>query len=581
VFGDVIIAGCRAATVLDNALMHSTRPAARSLAPLLRAAACLLAVTLAAPLALQPGPARASTAGAAPAPPLPWFEGERPGAQALQAVELLSAAASHGLDPRDYDAPALQQAVLAARSGPVAAGAPAPLSQALTTSMQRYLGDLRYGRIDPAQVHQRFTPPPRAPYDAAAALQSAFAQRRLAQVVDEAAPQLPQYQQLRQALAQYRLLAEHPAWAQPLPPLPPPPRRGGPAKLERGQPWAGLPLLAERLVALGDLAAPPVAAVVSASSAAAGPPVPPLYEAALSDAVAAFQQRHGLSADGVIGRATLAQLQVSPAARVRQIELTMERLRWTPLTRGPRMIAVNIPEFVLRAYEVVDGRPVVQVQMRVIVGRALNTRTPLFDEDMRFIEFSPYWNVPPSIARNELVPRLRREPAHFTQEGFEFVSKGGSVDTALSAAGLDAVMAGQARIRQRPGPKNALGDIKFVFPNSDNIFLHHTPSTSLFDRDRRDFSHGCIRVEAPVALAKFVLAGQPEWTEERILTAMGSGQSATLRLTEPLPVLIAYGTSLVKGGRIHFFDDIYGHDRLLDAALRKRSNDRPGPRERP
>jgi murein L,D-transpeptidase YcbB/YkuD len=528
------------------------------------------------------GPARANAPAGTPAPPLPWFEGGRPGPQALQAVELLSEAPSHGLDPRDYRAATLQQAVLAASRGPAATeDAAARLSLALTAAMQRYLGDLRNGRIDPAQVHQRFTPPPRAPYDPAATLQAAFAQRRLAQAVDEAAPQLPQYQLLREALAQYRLLAEHPAWAQPLPPLPPAARRGAPAKLERGQPWAGLPVLAERLVALGDLAASPQAAGAAASSAAVGTPAQPLYEAALADAVAAFQERHGLGADGVIGRATLAQLQVAPAARARQIELTMERLRWTPLTRAPRMITVNIPEFVLRAYEVVDGKPVVREQMKVIVGRALNTRTPLFDEDMRFIEFSPYWNVPPSIARKELVPRLRRDPGHFTQEGFEFVTKGGSVDTTLSAAALDAVMAGQSRIRQRPGPKNALGDIKFVFPNSDNIYLHHTPSTSLFERDRRDLSHGCIRVEAPVALAKFVLAGQAEWTEERIRTAMDRGQSATLRLAEPLPVVIAYGTSLVKGGHIHFFDDIYGHDRLLDAALRKRSSERQGPGERP
>jgi murein L,D-transpeptidase YcbB/YkuD len=529
-----------------------------------------MAFVLAGLLALLAAPAGASDRGglgATATAPLPWFEDGRPGAQALQAVELLSAAAGHGLEPRDYDAAALQQAVLAATQGPTTADAATRLNQALTASMQRYLADLRSGRVDPAQVHQRFTPPAPAHYDASAALQAALAQRRLAQAVAEAAPQLSQYQQLRDALAQYRALAGHLAWAQPLPPLPPPARRGAVGKLEPGQPWAGLPGLAGRLAALGDLAA--------------DTPVPSLYEGALVEAVRAFQQRHGLGADGVIGSATLAQLQVAPAARVRQIELTLERLRWTPLTRGPRMIIVNIPEFVLRAYEVVDGRPVVRLQMRVIVGRALNTRTPLFDEDMRFIEFSPYWNVPPSIARGELVPRLRRDPAHFSREGYEFVAPGGSVDTTLTAARLDAVMAGQLRIRQRPGPKNALGDIKFVFPNSSHIFLHHTPSTLLFERDRRDLSHGCIRVEAPVALAKFVLEGQPEWTEENIRAAMGRGTSATLRLAEPLPVLIAYGTSLVKGGRIHFFDDIYGHDRLLDAALRQHSRGLLGSRDRP
>ena len=169
------------------------------------------------------------------------------------------------------------------------------------------------------------------------------------------------------------------------------------------------------------------------------------------------------------------------------------------------------------------------------------------------------------------MPRLRRDPGHFVQQGFEFVAPDGRVSTGLSAAQLDAVLAGRSRIRQRPGPQNALGDIKFVFPNRDNIYLHHTPSIGLFGRERRDFSHGCIRVEAPVALAQFVLQAMPEWTEERIRAAMAQGTSATLRLSEPLPVLIAYGTSLVKNGRIHFFEDIYGHDRRLDAALQRRT----------
>jgi len=185
--------------------------------------------------------------------------------------------------------------------------------------------------------------------------------------------------------------------------------------------------------------------------------------------------------------------------------------------------------------------------------------------------------VPPSIARNELVPRLRRDPGYFDREGFEFVAAGGAADAALSAARLDAVLAGELRIRQRPGPKNALGDIKFVFPNRDNIYLHHTPSVRLFERERRDFSHGCIRVEQPLALARFVLQGMPEWTEERIRQAMDKGQSAALRLAEPVPVLIAYGTTLVIDGRIHFFEDLYGLDRLLDAALRQRSRDKRPP----
>ena len=272
----------------------------------------------------------------------------------------------------------------------------------------------------------------------------------------------------------------------------------------------------------------------------------------------------------MIGKATLTQLEVTPVARVHQIELTLERARWTPLLQASRMVVINIPEFVLRAYEIDDQGIEIREEMKVIVGKALDTRTPLFDEDMRYIEFSPYWNVPPSIAHAELVPKLRRSPGEWDKEGYEFVMGDGSVQTVLSNAGLNAVLAGTARIRQRPGERNALGDIKFVFPNSDNIYLHHTPSIRLFDRERRDFSHGCIRVEHPLALAEFVLKPMPEWTETRITEAMSSGTSATLKLAEPIPVVIAYGTALVKHGHIHFFDDIYGHDRLLDAALRQR-----------
>jgi L,D-transpeptidase YcbB len=498
--------------------------------------------------------------GAAAAEAPHWFEGGRPSAQAHQAVELLAAAASHGLEPQDYDAGPLRQAIWRAERATTPEPATiAQLDGALTAAMERYLAHLHSGRIDPRQVHQHFTPPRREAFEASAHLRAALEAGRLLDAEREARPPVPLYERLREALASYRSLADHPAWQTPLPPLAVA-RGGRNARLEPGQSYAGLALLAQRLQVLGDL----------------GPdaPLPPRYEGPLVDAVAAFQQRHGLARDGVIGKATLAQLEVPPRARVRQIELTLERLRWTPLMRGPRMIVVNIPEFVLRAYEVRDGRIHVIEEMKVIVGKALDTRTPVFDEEMRFIEFSPYWNVPPSIARSEIVPRLRRDPGYLERQGFEFVGTDGRLSQSASSANLDAVLAGRMRLRQRPGPLNALGDIKFVFPNRDNIYLHHTPATQLFGRDRRDFSHGCIRVERPVALAKFVLQGMPGWNEQRIVQAMGQGQSATLRMTASVPVLIAYGTTLVKDGRIHFFDDIYGHDRRLDAALRMRARDR-------
>jgi murein L,D-transpeptidase YcbB/YkuD len=487
------------------------------------------------------------------AEPLAWFSEGRPSVQAQQAVALLADAATHGLDPADYDAERLAQAAGdLARQSPVDSAARARFETRLSAAMTRYLGDLHYGRVAPGDLPRGYTLM-RSDFDTEAALRRALATGQLADAAREAAPHLAQYERLREALARYRALAVHPAWKSSLPPLPPG-DRGSLPKLEPGQPYAGAPLLRERLVALGDL---------PASTAPSS-----IYDEALADGVRAFQQRHGLTTDGAIGKATLAQLQVPPAARVRQLELMLERLRWTPLMQGPRMVVINIPEFVLRAYEVQGERIVVRATMKIIVGKALNTRTPLFVEQMRFIEFQPFWNVPPSIARGEVVPRLRRDPAYWDREGFEFVV-GSRVVTDLSPALLDEVLAGRARIRQRPGPKNALGDIKFVFPNNDNIYLHHTPAVRLFERDRRDFSHGCIRVEQPVALAGFVMEGMPGWTEDRIRQAMSDDDSMTVRLAEPLPVLIAYGTAMVKQGGVYFYDDVYGHDRRLDAALRQ------------
>jgi murein L,D-transpeptidase YcbB/YkuD len=491
----------------------------------------------------------AGAGGAAPAQPsAPQFDA----AQARAALALLADAASHGLDPLDYAVPALRRALDAAPLPDPRTG------QALAQAMQQFLVDLHDGRLGAAQRPRHGATLQRPPFDAAGVLRAALALQDLPQAVQRAAPALPQYARLRDALARYRALADHAAWQQPLPALPRASGRAAPA-LDPGQAWPGLPLLSARLQALGD--------------APADLPPADLYDAARVAAVEAFQRRHGLLADGVLGRATWAALQVPPEARVRQLELALERLRWTPLLTGSRMIVVNIPEFVLRAYEVRGERIVrVAAEMKVIVGKSLDTRTPLIHEDLRRIEFQPFWNVPASIARKELVPRLQRDPGHWQREGFEFVGRDGAADPVLDEAKLQAVLAGQLRIRQRPGPRNALGDIKFVFPNRDAIYLHHTPAVGLFERPRRDFSHGCIRVEQPVALAAFALQGLPGWDDARIRAAMSPETlPSTVALAQPVPVVIAYGTALVKENKVHFFDDLYGHDRALDAALRQRA----------
>lgn len=475
-----------------------------------------------------------------------WFVDGRPTADAAEALRLLASAPEDGLDADDYQAGALAQLVdQAGRGAPLAAQA----SLALTRAMERLLSDLHAGRVAPRDIHMTFKLPP-TQFDAAAYLRAAVASHTLTASVRMAAPSLPLYAALRRALTHYRALESNAAVQGRLP--------AAPKKVEPGQPYAGVAELAQRLSALGDLPA--------------GAQVGQVYAGALVDGVKAFQSRHGLTPDGVLGKNTFTALDTPVAARIRQIELTLERLRWTPLQLGEKMIVVNIPEFVLRAYELKEGG--MRLSMNVIVGKAMNTRTPLFVEDMKFIEFSPYWNIPPSILKSETLPRLLRDPAYFDREGLEFVGSDGRAMAALSRANLDAVQHGQLRLRQRPGQRNALGDIKFIFPNNDNIYLHHTPAVTLFGRDRRDLSHGCIRVEDPVALAKFVLSDQPEWSEARIRAAMDSGKSNTLRLAHPLPVVIAYATVIVKNNQVYFFDDIYGNDKLLDLALKRTASAR-------
>lgn len=347
------------------------------------------------------------------------------------------------------------------------------------------------------------------------------------------------YQDIVAGREVFARLVNHEAWASPLPAVP-----GN--KLEPGQPYAGLALLAQRLAILGDM--PPLQVL------------PQVYEGMLVEGIKAFQDRHGLTVDGIIGRATITALDTTPQQRVEQIDRNLRRLDEAPPLRGPRSVVVNLPEFVLRTYAVGHGGLAEQNSMRVIVGRAMDTSTPLFDEDIEFIEFSPYWNVPASIARRETLPRIRNNPAYFDQQGFEFVTGDGKVVRTLSSEALAAVQSGRMRLRQRPGPNNAMGDIKFVLPNNSSIYLHHTASPGLFERNRRDLSHGCIRVEHPVALARFILEDQPQWSEERIGEAMHARRARTLRLDVPVQVVITYSTVAVTDGKVRFFPDIYGHD---------------------
>jgi murein L,D-transpeptidase YcbB/YkuD len=292
-----------------------------------------------------------------------------------------------------------------------------------------------------------------------------------------------------------------------------------------------------------------------------------------------FQERHGLAADGILGKATLAALAVPPSRRVRQIELALERLRWIPeLEPGP-LVAVNIPAFQLWAFDAPGGKGLPALTMRVVVGKSFDSRTPVFFEWMEYVVFRPYWNVPRSIVRGELLPALRRDPGALAKRDMELVRGAGEGPApALPAdeTNLARLARGELGVRQRPGPRNALGLAKFIFPNEENVYLHGTPSQAAFSRPRRDLSHGCVRLEDPEAMALFVLRDRPEWTAERIRAAMNADRPQQVDLRRRMPVLLFYSTALVDvDGRVLFYEDIYGHDAVLERQLETAYSEQP------
>jgi len=317
-------------------------------------------------------------------------------------------------------------------------------------------------------------------------------------------------------------------------------------KVEPGDAWPGVPALRARLQAEGDL---PATTPQAPSDRYAGD---------LPQAVRRFQQRHGLEPDGILGARTLAELAVPAEDRVRRIELTLERLRWLGATPPGRYVAVNLPAF--RLWAVDGGR--VALSMAVVVGRVAS-RTPVFVDAIEAVEFNPYWNVPRSIAARELYPSFARDPGWLAAQHMDLI--GGDVPRDLRAA----LASGAARLRQRPGPWNALGRVKFVMPNPHDVYLHDTPARALFARSRRDFSHGCIRLEDPLALAAFALQGRPEAPRALIDEVLATDRNRVVPLAAPIPVLIFYATVTAGAdGRLSFLPDLYGHDVRLEQALR-------------
>lgn len=266
--------------------------------------------------------------------------------------------------------------------------------------------------------------------------------------------------------------------------------------------------------------------------------------------------------------------------RVQQITTTLERWRWLPHRFTVPPIIVNIPAFELYAFRTNSDREADVFRMNVVVGKAYDHKTPVFSGAVQHLIFSPYWDVPPSIARKEILPKARRDLDYLTRNEYEIVGSNEQVMPTTYGA-LEAVSAGRARIRQRPGAENALGGVKFIFPNEFNVYMHDTPAQSLFEKTRRDFSHGCIRLSQPAALAALLLRDQAGWDSTRIATEMQRGSPLQVPLTVPVPVHVVYATAIAReDGSVAFHDDIYGHDRRLRSLL-KGGYPYPAPDRRP
>jgi L,D-transpeptidase YcbB len=465
--------------------------------------------------------------------------------QADDARARLARADDHGLRAVDV-VPAVVRTALTARGE--TDDARRSRDVALTLATLRYMRQLHLGRIDPRAVGLRLETWAE-PHDFPAVLVEALAAGRVGPALDGLAPPFTVYAELVSALARYRELAREP-W--PAVPSMPSARPGD--VLPAGTAAA----LRTRLVMLGDM-----------TGGEAG--ADDLFEEPLVAGIRRFQTRHGLSVDGVIGRRTQAALAVPPRARVTQIEIALERLRWLPDLGRRRVIAVNIPMFRLWAWEAGRLSDSPAVAMSVIVGEAMKTETPVFVETLGHVIFRPYWNVPASIVRNEILPAVRRSPSYLAHQQMEIVRGPGDHARVVPVSGesLAALAAGALRLRQRPGPHNALGLVKFVFPNREGVYMHDTPTPTLFARDRRDFSHGCIRLADPRALARWALTGVDGWPPDRVAEAMAGPSSVRVDVAAPIDVVLFYLTAAVVPdvGALHFADDVYGHDARLARVL--------------
>lgn len=451
-----------------------------------------------------------------------WLQSSRPAAPAREALAILEEAPSHGLRAEDYQLDELKELHEKIVQGEL--DFRIEYEGLMTDALLRLFRDLR------PQLAMEYSGTDDGTDLLALVLLEAVNSGHLRDFYESLLPRHSQYARLRAALSREEHAAEFAA----------------PARIGRG-----------RALRLGD-DGPRVRALRArlVSSQHHLQLVGDVFDVSLETAVKRYQVLHGLEADGIVGRRTQQHLDMSAAERAARIRLALARWRELPVALGNEYVHVNIPEYRLELIR--DGRP--QVQMRVVVG-SKDDPTPAFNDEIEYLVFNPYWHVPRRIALEELVPKAADTPGYLTSQNYEVLHRGELVEeSSIDWAAIDDSQFGY-RIRQRPGPDNALGAVKFLFPNSMNIYLHDSPARSLYEHSVRTFSHGCIRLEDPTALAEALLGRQGEWNGDRIESTMGTGSRRQINLERPVPVYLTYITARVtESGELALFQDVYDRD---------------------
>ncbi|MGG7568003.1 L,D-transpeptidase family protein [Rhodovulum sp. DZ06] len=490
----------------------------------------------------------------------PIWLGDRPARVAAGLLALLDGAESHALPPV-ADAAGLRDALAALEplTGDARAAAEAALDVALSRAAVDYGVALNSGVLTPRRVDDEIHVTPERP-DRGPLLAELAAAAEPRRVLEGMAPADPGYAALRARLAAFRALAGQGGWQEATPDA---------RVLRLGDSGPQVARLRARLAELGDAPVPAPVKVAAAAAESDAPPAPARFDAGLEEAVKRFQRRHGLNADGVAGRRTFAAMAENAETRMQQIAVNLERMRWMNRDLGARRIIVNQADYMMRVY---FDHEVVQ-EMRVVIGKARQHRTPEFSDEMTHMVVNPSWNVPRSIAEKEILPALKADPSYLVNQNMTLIPKG---DTPVpeNPYYADWSQYGQGnfpfRIRQAPGPGNALGRVKFMFPNNFAIYLHDTPSRHLFARDARAFSHGCVRVARPIDLAHLLLSGQTDDPAGYFDRLEQRGEEVWVRLQDPLKVHLTYRTAWVDEdtGEDQFRDDVYGRDGRVWAALK-------------